>query len=172
MIKKYKIIALMTCRIRDRECYKLVNVLNKRFSETDFRLFVYNCSPRLDEYVKENDSQTSVYNMFDAYFADAVIIDSDHIGNAAVCKKIISRALGMNLLVILLGECFDGCINIFYEIMQSIIKHKPQDDSVYDFIQKKRDEGKCGKEAMIAGLNKFLRVYYGRVMEIYSSETS
>ena len=55
-----------------------------------------------------------------------------------------------------------------YEIMQSLIKHKPADDSVYDFIQKKRSEGKCGKKAMIAGLNKFLRVYYGRVMERYS----
>lgn len=55
-----------------------------------------------------------------------------------------------------------------YEIMQSLIKHKPADNAVYDFIQKKRSEGKCGKEAMIAGLNKFLRVYYGKVMEFYS----
>lgn len=55
-----------------------------------------------------------------------------------------------------------------YEIMQSLIKHKPADDPIYDFIQKKRSEGKCGKEAMIAGLNKFLRVYYGKVMEVYS----
>ena len=55
-----------------------------------------------------------------------------------------------------------------YEIMQSLIKHKPADNAVYDFIQKKRSEGKCGKEAMIAGLNKFLRVYYGKVMELYS----
>ena len=55
-----------------------------------------------------------------------------------------------------------------YEIMQSLIKHKPTDDPVYDFIQKKRSEGKCGKEALIAGLNKFLRVYYGKVMELYS----
>ena len=55
-----------------------------------------------------------------------------------------------------------------YKIMQSLIQHKPANDPVYDFIQKKRSEGKCGKEAMIAGLNKFLRVYYGRVMELYS----
>ena len=55
-----------------------------------------------------------------------------------------------------------------YEIMQSLIKHKPADNAVYDFIQKKHSEGKCGKEAMIAGLNKFLRVYYGKVMELYS----
>ena len=56
-----------------------------------------------------------------------------------------------------------------YEIMQSLIKHKPQNDAVYDFIVKKRYEGKCGKEAMIAGLNKFLRVYFGKVTELYSN---
>ena len=54
-----------------------------------------------------------------------------------------------------------------YEIMQSLIQHKPIGDPVYDFICKKRHEGKCGKEAMIAGLNKFLRIYYGRVTELY-----
>ena len=54
-----------------------------------------------------------------------------------------------------------------YEIMQSLIQHKPIGDPVYDFICKKRLEGKCGKEAMIAGLNKFLRIYYGRVTQLY-----
>ncbi len=56
-----------------------------------------------------------------------------------------------------------------FEIMQSLIKHKPENDVVYDFIVKKRCEGKCGKEAMIAGLNKFLRVYFGKVTELYSN---
>lgn len=59
---------------------------------------------------------------------------------------------------------------IGYEIMQSIIKHKFEGDPVYDFICKKRLEGKCGKEAMIAGLNKFLRVYYGKVIKIYEGQ--
>lgn len=54
-----------------------------------------------------------------------------------------------------------------YEIMQCLIQHKPIGDPVYDFIFKKRHEGKCGKEAMIAGLNKFLRIYYGRVTDLY-----
>lgn len=54
-----------------------------------------------------------------------------------------------------------------YEVMQSLIQHKPEQDAVYAFIQKKRSEGKSGKEAMIAGLNKFLRIYYGRVSEAY-----
>ena len=47
--------------------------------------------------------------------------------------------------------------------------HKPVDDPVYAFISKKRDEGMGGKKAMIAGLNKFFRVYYGKVTELYRS---
>ena len=53
-----------------------------------------------------------------------------------------------------------------FEVMQCLIKHSPEGDPVYDFIQKKRSEGKACTEAMIAGLNKFLRIYYGRVKEI------
>ncbi|MBQ9757014.1 MAG: hypothetical protein IJW15_01185 [Clostridia bacterium] len=53
--------------------------------------------------------------------------------------------------------------------MQSLIQHKPADEPVFAFIEKKRSEGKCGKEAMIAGLNKFLRIYYGKVTELYNS---
>ncbi|MDE7283875.1 MAG: hypothetical protein K2N85_09905, partial [Lachnospiraceae bacterium] len=115
MIGKYKIIALMTCRIHNTECYEFINVLNKKLFETDFRVLVYNCSPRHDEYINENDPQTSVYEMFDASFTDAVIIDSDRIVNTSVCEKIIKRAHDMKLPVISLGECFDGCINISYE---------------------------------------------------------
>jgi Transposase and inactivated derivatives len=55
-----------------------------------------------------------------------------------------------------------------YEIMQSLIQHKPDEDAVYQFIQKKRSEGKACKEAMIAGFNKFLRIYYARVSAVYS----
>ena len=58
---------------------------------------------------------------------------------------------------------------IGYEIMQSLLKHPPTGDPVYEFIVKKRSEGKCAHEAMIAGLNKFLRVYYGRITELYST---
>ena len=56
-----------------------------------------------------------------------------------------------------------------YEIMQSIVAHKPENEPVYEFISKKRSEGKSGKQAMIAGLNKFLRIYYGRVSELYKN---
>lgn len=57
---------------------------------------------------------------------------------------------------------------IGYEIMHSLKVAKPAEDSaVYDFIIKKETEGKPKRVAKIAGLNKFLRIYYARVMEIY-----
>lgn len=136
MIGKYRIIALMTCRIHDRECYEFINDLNKSFSETNFRLFVYNCSPRLDEDIEENNPQTSVYEMFDVSFADAVVIDSNHIGNTAVCKKIINRALDMELPVVSLGKFFEGCINILYEHhdgIEAIVAHLSDTHGISDF---------------------------------------
>ena len=56
-----------------------------------------------------------------------------------------------------------------YEVMQSYAMHKPANDPIFTFIEKKRGEGKSGKLAMVAGLNKFLRVYYGKVTELYRS---
>ena len=56
-----------------------------------------------------------------------------------------------------------------YEIMRCLKSHKmPEDGEVYKFILKKEAEGKPKKVAKIAGLNKFLRIYYARVMEVYS----
>ena len=55
-----------------------------------------------------------------------------------------------------------------YEVMRCLKTSKPEDDNaVYLFILKKEAEGKPKKVAKIAGLNKFLRIYYARVMEVY-----
>ena len=56
---------------------------------------------------------------------------------------------------------------VIFEVSMSYIQHKPQGEPVFEFIEKKRSEGKCGKEAMVAGMNKFLRIYYGKVTELY-----
>lgn len=57
-----------------------------------------------------------------------------------------------------------------YEVMKCLKAVKPvKDAAVYDFILKKESEGKSKKVAKIAGLNKFLRIYYARVLEIYLS---
>ena len=47
----------------------------------------------------------------------------------------------------------------------------PQGDPVYEFMNKKRSQGKPYYVYMTAGANKFLRVYYGRVKE-YLTEHS
>lgn len=57
---------------------------------------------------------------------------------------------------------------IGYETMRCLKTHTaPKDDAVYQFIIKKELEGKSKRAAKIAGLNKFLRIYYARVKEIY-----
>ncbi|MBE5925875.1 MAG: IS110 family transposase [Lachnospiraceae bacterium] len=57
---------------------------------------------------------------------------------------------------------------IGFEIMLSLLRNKPTDDPVYLYILKKKADGKASKTAMIAGFNKFLRIYYARVMEAYT----
>ena len=54
-----------------------------------------------------------------------------------------------------------------YETMICIKTHPRPDDPVYQFVIKKEMEGKSKKAAKIAGLNKFLRIYYARVKELY-----
>lgn len=51
--------------------------------------------------------------------------------------------------------------------MKCLKSSNPENDAVYQFIIKKEQEGKPSKVAKIAGLNKFLRIYYARAMEPY-----
>ena len=55
-----------------------------------------------------------------------------------------------------------------YETMRCIKSHPSPYDPVYQYILKKEAEGKAKKAAKIAGLNKFLRIYYARVKEVYT----
>lgn len=52
-----------------------------------------------------------------------------------------------------------------FQIMSTYLKLSPQDEPVYQFIDKKRAEGKPYYVYMTAGANKFLRIYYARVKE-------
>ena len=56
-----------------------------------------------------------------------------------------------------------------FQIMDVLIKTHPQDDAVYQFIDRKRAQGKPYYVYMTAGANKFLRIYYGRVKEYLST---
>ena len=54
-----------------------------------------------------------------------------------------------------------------FEVMQALKLTKPQDDPVYLFMLKKEQEGKPYNVAKMTGVNKFLRIYYARAMELY-----
>lgn len=55
-----------------------------------------------------------------------------------------------------------------YEVMLSLKAMKPEEDAaVYEYMLRKESEGKSKKLAKIAALNKFLRIYYARVMEVH-----
>lgn len=42
-----------------------------------------------------------------------------------------------------------------------------KDTTIHDFIIKNELEGKLPKVCKIAGFNKFLRIYYAKVKEVY-----
>lgn len=48
-------------------------------------------------------------------------------------------------------------------IMSVYLQQKPLDEPVYQFMDKKRAEGKPYKVCMMASANKFLRIYYATV---------
>jgi transposase len=57
-----------------------------------------------------------------------------------------------------------------FQIVSTYLKCSPADEPVYQFLDRKRSEGKHYYVYMTAGANKFLRRYYAQVME-YLAET-
>ena len=57
-----------------------------------------------------------------------------------------------------------------YEVMKSIKSSCKSDNELKEYIIKKENEGKSKKSAKIAGLNKFLRMYYGIVKRTYKEQ--
>jgi transposase len=56
-----------------------------------------------------------------------------------------------------------------YMVMECYLLNSPADEPIYQFLDKKRSEGKHFYVYMTAACNKFLRVYYGRVIEYFDS---
>jgi transposase len=55
-----------------------------------------------------------------------------------------------------------------FQVMDCFIKHSPANEPVYQFLDRKRAEGKHYYSYMTAGSAKFLRIYYARVNEFIS----
>ncbi len=52
-----------------------------------------------------------------------------------------------------------------FQVMDCLLRKSPIDEPVYQFLDRKRSEGKPYYVYMTAGANKFLRIYYARVKE-------
>jgi len=52
-----------------------------------------------------------------------------------------------------------------FQVMSCLLQTAPADDAVFQFLDRKRAEGKRYYVYMVAGCNKFLRIYYARVKE-------
>ena len=52
-----------------------------------------------------------------------------------------------------------------FQVISCLCQHQKEDDPIYQFIVRKRAEGKPYYVCMVAGCNKFLRIYYARVKE-------
>ena len=52
-----------------------------------------------------------------------------------------------------------------FQIMSTYLQNRPEDEPIYQFLDRKRAEGKPYLVYMTAGANKFLRIYYGKVKE-------
>ncbi|MBO5712406.1 MAG: hypothetical protein J6R47_06150, partial [Acholeplasmatales bacterium] len=100
MIGNYKIIALCTCRIQDKESHNFIETLNQKLNSVGCRLFIYNTCWITSEGKENTDAQLSIYDLIDSSFVDAVIVQADRIDNKLVCQKIIDRSLAKNLPVI------------------------------------------------------------------------
>jgi transposase len=59
-----------------------------------------------------------------------------------------------------------------FQVVECYLKNSPVDEPVYQFLDKKRSEGKQFFVYMTAACNKFLRVYYARVMECMNAQNA
>ena len=52
-----------------------------------------------------------------------------------------------------------------FQVMCCVLQVSHEDEPTFQFLDRKRSEGKPYKVYMIAGANKFLRIYYARVKD-------
>lgn len=56
-----------------------------------------------------------------------------------------------------------------FNVMDSLLKLSPEGQPVYEFLDKKRSEGKPYYVYMTAGANKFLRIYYAKIRDYFAT---
>ena len=69
----------------------------------------------------------------------------------------------MSAAVAFPSEGLPRCAGRYFLVMGVLLQCAPVDEPVYQFMNKKRSEGKPYRVYMMASANKFLRIYYASV---------
>ena len=98
----------------------------------------------------------NVYNLADMAVMNEVI-DSRAFSNFCTSRHISKRGSA-------------ALRKVLFQITEVFILNKPENEPVYQFIDKKRAEGKHYYSYRIAAANKFLRIYYAKVNQVLNSQ--
>lgn len=90
--------------------------------------------------------------------------------NRVVCLSIIPyggiRSTTSNRVMIPISKRGSSDLRkSMFQVISCLCQHQKEDDPIYQFVARKKAEGKPYYVCMIAGCNKFLRIYYARVNE-------
>lgn len=61
---------------------------------------------------------------------------------------------------------------VLFQVMSTYLRNSPADEPVYQFLDRKRADGKPYYVYMTAGANKFLRQYYAKVRDYLAKQTA
>lgn len=121
----YKIIAMCTSRIQDRECYELVTELTEHIRHTDMRLFVFNTDIKDKGGNFRSSGGIGIFELLDLPCIDLVLVDEERIKSPDLSDKLINDALSRGLPVVVIGEEHENCINVKFndDGLGNIIRH-------------------------------------------------
>lgn len=129
MIGNKRIIAICAAKIQDDAINDYITALNDVVSGAGYGIIVYNTSTALNMDNSEK-SRFYIYTLMDFSVIDVVIISQETIQNEVVIQTIIQNARNFDIPVIILGEQYEGCVNIRFDQEQgfeTMVRHMIED---------------------------------------------
>ncbi len=114
MIRNYRIAALCTNRIYDKECYEFVGELQRQLSDTDIRLFVFNADIFDDSGNFRSSGSSDIFELISLVDIDILIIDEERLESSVTTERLLKKAHECSIPVIVIGEEHENCFNIRY----------------------------------------------------------
>ncbi len=115
MIGNKKIIGLCITRIQDEASNEYVTALNQEVGPMGYSLFVYNTCSVIESENYNEDAQSSIFDFMHFDVLDVVVIFEEVMKNRQLSCSIMERAKKHNIPTIVIGEPYEGCINIKFD---------------------------------------------------------